>query len=140
MRTHIKHYEKYLMSLMLFAAGLKYKIEWKDKLPCGGILVPKYRVIYILASLPPTEKIATLLHELGHAIDDNFFNFKEENLVDTAYKKTYSNKKVNSKYHKIVMKCEKAAWNNGRNIAAMLGIRLGLWYTEIELQSLETYK
>lgn len=135
----LKHYKKYVKKIELFAFAIGVKIircESDD----DGIWLPWTRVVKISENMSEAEEIATLLHELGHAIDDIITpSGRYAQSTYRAYRALYKNKQTKRQL-KIVLAAEKKAWKYGRDIANRLRIRLGRWYNTIEEDSLESYK
>lgn len=136
-RESLKHIDAYRKRLGYFAAALRISIEYKE---CSseGIFFPSKSKIVIDKDLSDVEEIATLLHELGHALDDftTHYNHKE---LNRAYDKV-DDPVLSKKNLDLVLKCERRAWLNGVSIANRAKIRLGKWYTRIMQESLNSYK
>ena len=134
----LKHFDKYRKSIDAYAKAHRLKIRY-DRRGYESSFVPSLRVIKIEPHMSDSEEIATLLHELGHSIDDMLVvNGTMSRRMDKAYKSLYKNRA--SKVQKaMVYGAESRAWNLGRVIARELNIRLGKWYTSVEQFSLKTY-
>lgn len=130
-------YHEYIRRLELFSKALGVKVEYAPE-DGEGSFSPATRKIRIDPELSEAEEIATFLHELGHAVDDMLIDDKVYALIDKAYTIVYD-KKVSKKQQALVVNCEKRAWQYGRSIAKQLKIRLGKWYTAIEVDCLRRY-
>lgn len=139
MDRKLKNYKIYLKRLKLFARANKVSIVIAES-DSEGVWMPLVRRIRLDENLSNSVEIASLLHELGHSIDDLMWvKLAESKEVDKAYEAMYS-EKVSSKQRKIVVEFEERAWKNARNIAKRLNIRLGKWYYKTEKKFLNTYK
>ncbi len=135
----LKNYELYLKRLTLFAAAVNVKIVL-DEFQDDGVWVPLSGTIRIDDRMSESDIIATILHELGHSMDDILSKTEDhENAIFSAYKATYKNKQ-NKKQLQIVLDSEHRGWAYGRDIAKRLRIRLGKWFDDAEAESLQTYK
>lgn len=130
-------YDEYLKRLETFAKALGIKIEYAPE-DGEGSFSPAHKKIRIDPDLGPSDEVATILHELGHAVDDMLIDDKVYALLDQAYSLVYEDK-VSKKQQALVMNCEKRAWQYGRSIAKQLKIRLGKWYTSVERECLRRY-
>lgn len=136
----LKHYKEYIERLTLFASAIGVKIEYVESASSDGIWFPAARKIKIDDDLTEQEEIATLLHELGHSMDDILSaEWHKEKRLGRAYTAMYS-KKPTKKQVKLVVECEQRAWNYGRDIARRLNIRLGKWYSVSEQDGLKSYR
>ena len=92
-------------------------------------------------SLSQTDEIATLLHEIGHALSD-LFDTPDADIkaINNAYGMIYTQEKVSDKNMSIVLATEQRAWDNGRELAKRLKIKLGKWYSDVEKACLKEYK
>jgi hypothetical protein len=134
----LKKYDEYLEILKIYAKciGIKLKIgDFDDE----GMWLPYTNTIKVDKYMSNADEIATILHELGHAIDDAFDMSYKLGDIHAAYEAVY-NTKATKKQKSLVIKCERLAWKNGRAIAKQLKIRLGKWYTEVEKESINSYK
>lgn len=131
----LKHYETYLKRLDLFAAAINVKIIFGE-VESEGIWFPRLKTVKIDDNLTNSETIATILHELGHALDDVLLSDLK---LHKAYHRLY-NDKANAAQKIMVIDTEKKAWDSGRDIASRLNIRLGKWYDQQEAVSLKAYK
>ena len=135
----LKHYDDYKARLINFALAHEIEVRF---VPGGeDAWLPAKRIIRIDEEQSDVDKIASLLHELGHAIDE-LTNINEKKIaeLEDAYKVVYTAKRISSKRKRTVLSHERKAWKIGRAIAKVLKIRLGKWYTDIEHRCLEAYK
>jgi hypothetical protein len=135
----LKHYKTYLQRLHLFskAIGVKIVIVENDD---DGVWLPWTRTVKINDDLSQAAEIATILHELGHALDDILTpSARSASKMYKAYRAIYRNK-YTKKQLALVLQAEKKAWRYGRDIADRLGIRLGKWYDKEEIESIKAYK
>lgn len=134
----LKKYDEYLKRLILFAYALDIRVEFTESTD-NGCYVPRKRLILISDDLPHSNTIASLLHELGHVLDDIFLEeYLSNTELDDAYKKTYAGKH-NKKELSLVILCEMRAWKTGRAIAERLRIPLGKDYDRLEKACLSDY-
>lgn len=136
----LKHTEAYFKRLHTFASAMGIIVISDIDVDGEGQWIPTRNKIKIDQDLADSQLIATFLHELGHALDDITFNDpKHEERLGKAYYAVYQNtaKKTQTK---LVVECEKRAWQKGRIIAKKLRIKLGKWYDEEEADCLAAYK
>lgn len=133
----LKRYDDYLDKLKLYAEACEITIEYKS-VDGDGVYVPSRRKIVLDPDLPESTEIATLLHEIGHSMDDTLINKRTEKVMDRAYKAFYDQSASKKQVEKVV-ECEKRAWIYGRSIAKKLRIPLGKWYDYEEKSALEGY-
>lgn len=139
-KTVLKHYTSYLERLHAFSAAMGVKVISDEDVDGEGIWLPTRNTIKIDQNMTQTDEIATFLHELGHMLDDiKSLPAKEMAKLDKAYKSFYASKAKKTQIT-LVYECEKKAWNNARNIAKKLKIRLGKWYYHAEVESLKGYR
>ncbi len=136
----LKHYEAYLERLFAFAKATGVKIRYDENQSSEGVWMPSIRKIKLDTDLSQSGEIASLLHELGHSLDDMLstpakLDEKLYKAYDAMYKDTCTKKQ-----RALVVACEERAWNNGRDIANRLRIRLGKWYDQAEKYCLDSYK
>lgn len=137
-RKNLKNYHLYLDKLERYAEGIQITVVRKEE-NGEGVYIPTKRLIRLDPDLEQVEEIATFLHELGHAIDDHFINDKVNPKLERAYRTVYHGKPT-SKQVSAVVECEQRAWDNGRKIARILRIPLGVWYTDEEKRCIALYK
>lgn len=135
---NLKHYTKYLDILLIYAKAMDIRIDFSPYNGNGAWMVAA-RKIKIDSEMSEAEEIATILHELGHVLDDAFQMSKSPNEVTDAYTCIYTGK-YTKKQKRLVIKAERLAWANGRKIAKLLKIRLGKWYTDVQKSSINAYK
>ena len=135
---NLKNYLLYLEKIETYAQVLDIKIEHKTE-PSDGVYIPTRRTIRIDPDLDESSDIATLLHELGHAIDDHFSHGGIDPKTEAAYRVVYNGNPSEAQL-KLVVEAEKLAWLNGRKIAKALRIPLGKWYDDEEKDAIRLYK
>ncbi len=133
----LKYYAEYRAALHKYAKGIGIKIQYTHS-DSEGIYLPAQNLIKLDREMEDHEVIGTLLHELGHVMDDVFASKKGFTRLDAAYKAVYA-KKYTAKQHRLVLDCEKRAWKNGKAIAKQLKIPLGKWYTKMTRMYLGSY-
>jgi len=135
----LKHYERYISSITNFASALDIEIIYKPYDESAAWL-PSTNKIIMDDNVSQTEEVASLLHELGHAVSD-LFDTPDADIkaIEKAYGVIYTNSPVSAKNLSVVLATEQRAWNTGREIAKRLKIRLGKWYTNVELECMEAY-
>lgn len=135
---NLKHYKKYLKSLVKFANAIGLKVEFKPEAG-DGVYLASYRKIRIDDDMTQAETISTLLHEIGHALDDFVSGDLGDIKVHKAYHAMYYGKPT-KKQRAHVVRCEKKAWDNGVSVALHLKIRLGAWYFNHMHASINSYR
>jgi len=130
--THIKKLLRLSKALGIKVAFIHY--------PGNGAWHPAVNKISVDRDLEGTELVSTILHELGHVVDDLANRSDREwRKLDKAYSKVYKNK-ASTKQLRLVLKHERRAWTFGREIARLLKIKLGKWYDRDEKDSIADYK
>lgn len=137
-RKNLANCEEYFLTLKCYAKALKIKIIYAH-IDCEGIYIPNRRTIKLDPDLDDQELIATLLHELGHSLDDALVTKTTYRHLDKAYPRVYDNKGTKQQLQ-TVLSCEKRAWICGKAIAKRLKIPLGKWYNRISKRNLRTYR
>jgi hypothetical protein len=139
MRHKLKNYQLYLQRIELYAQVLDVGIEYRVH-PQDGAFVPTRRKVVIDPDLSETDTLATLLHELGHFLDDTILRDNPSmGKLSEAYYAVYGDKYTNSQLE-IVVKCEERAWDYGEVIAKQLKIKLGKWYTDNKKDAIRSYR
>ncbi len=95
--------------------------------------------IYINEDQSQKEMIATILHELGHAICFDLTELSFTREIHKAYNALYHDIPTRQQ-KKIVLDCEKLAWKYGKNLARKLKIPLGKWYVPTRERALNSYR
>lgn len=134
----LKHFDAHKRKLKRYAKAIGIKLKYR-KLDTEGVYGWKSRSIWIDVDLENSEEISALLHELGHAMDDDLTNFKSMFKLNRAYDAIYSPGYTQHQLE-LVLACEKRAWKYGKIIAKMLKIPLGKWYTSFARESLQSYR
>lgn len=129
----------YKKRLLLFAQAVNIRVQYRP-VDGDGAYIPVKRKVIIDDDLTPEEEIATLLHELGHVLEDAMApdNNKRDRL-ERAYVRVYDAKETPNQL-RMVLRCERKAWAMGRAIAILLGIKLGPWYDKSIKDSIAAYK
>lgn len=137
MRRQLKHYETYIKLIRSYAKGIHLKIEFVDG--DNGVFSAQLRRIRCGTEQDETAIVATLLHELGHALDDALVNRKTFRAMSKAYI-ALEHKKANAKQRRAIVKTEQRAWAYGKIIAKILCIPLGKWYDTYSRRYIREYK
>lgn len=132
----LRRYEDYLTKLQHYAAACDIEIEYRLE-PSDGLYIPSQRKVVLDKDLEPGEEIATLLHELGHMLDDALQ--EPDSNLNRAYQAVYR-KKPTINQRRLVLECEQRAWDCGRGIAKKLRIPLGKWYDREMQDALQSYR
>ncbi len=138
MITKLKHYSRYKQKINFYCKAVGLKLIYRAE-PSEGVYLPSRHQVIIDSDLEETTEIAIILHELGHALDDALSLKRDLNKRDDAYKVIYKTKYTQQQLRRVI-KCEVCAWKTGRYIAKILKIKLGLWYTIVQNESLKSYK
>lgn len=134
----LKNFEDYMDKLRRYAKGCGIKIVYTD-CPGDGQYNPQLRQVKLDKDLPESTEVATLLHELGHSLDESLSNKRIIGFYDKAYLAFYSSKGT-KKQKLAVLACERRAWVFARAIARNLQIRLGKWFELEQREALRGYK
>jgi hypothetical protein len=137
----LKNYKPYLRQIKRYAKLCNVEIVFKKEVDGVGEYVPNRRRVALEKGLDQSAIISTLLHELGHFIDDfrnpeNNLNNKFHNDGRTAIERE---REMTSQQKKKILKIEREAWKNGRALARQLNIPLGSWFYRDEKSSLNSY-
>ena len=137
----LRNYKIYMKQIKAFAKLCNIRITFVKNMPECGEYRPNRREVLVDKDLPEAVKISTLLHELGHFMDDlrnplnnfaNRFHNDGRNAIDQERHLTMLQKKR-------ILKTEKEAWKNARALASQLSIPLGKWFYQDEKSSLNSY-
>ena len=140
MDRNLRNYNKYLDSLLLYAKAHNISVAFKE-VPGDGQYVPAKREIQIDNDMSQSSVISTILHELGHALDDSISWKKPNSYLGKAYDAVYSiTGSPTAKQLEAVIACEKRAWDMGEVIAKQCKIKLGKWYFKGKLSALNNYR
>lgn len=138
----LKNYRIYKKKILALCRTMNLKVKWVKNLEHFGEYDPNKRTILIDGTYSESEVISTLLHEIGHFIDDtrnpNRFQMKHHYHGYDKLEKEYSTLTVNQK--EAVMRAEMSAWKNARALARQLNIPLGKWFYKDETRCLNTYR
>ena len=135
----LKHYKAYISRLKLFAKAMNIRVTFDD-IDEDGLWIPSTRRIRINKDSSQSVKVASLLHELGHSMDDMLTTpYKEAMKVHRAYGSIYTKRFLQSQ-RSLVLKIERNAWRISLDIASRLHIRLGFWFYEFKRVCLYTYR
>lgn len=136
----LPNYDLYLNKLEDYAQACELKIEWGNG-DEEGYYMPTRRKIVVDPHMTDSATIATILHELGHVLDETLYSKGLEKVMDKAYKSVYKDKSKPTRKQKArVLACERKAWQYGRGIARKLRIKLGKWYDKEEKEALLSYR
>jgi Zn-dependent peptidase ImmA (M78 family) len=134
----LKNYDKYLEKIEHYAQACEITIKYGQE-DGDGSYSPARRTVKIDENLSDSAELATLLHELGHVLDDSTRQRFEEPKLSSAYNAVY-NKKPTKKQIELVLECEEAAWVYARAIAKKLRIPLGKWFDDEMKDGLDSYR
>lgn len=135
----IPNYSIYHKKLVRFIHSLGVKLIEKDDAEDDGMYIPLRKTIRIAGELGPAEEIAVLLHEVGHVLDE-IVGFKLHTAsLEKAYAAIYTGK-FTEHQRKLVLRTEKRAWVNARELARYLKIPLGKWFSDTQKQCLNDYR
>lgn len=134
---NLKNYKKHLSKLIALANAFGVTVEFKPEID-DGIYIPSKRKIRIDDDMTQTETIATLLHEIGHLLDDVANIDVNHRQMSKAYRAVYHGRPT--KLQKIVVvNCEYRAWVIGQTLALALKIKVGTWYNVHMESALNSY-
>jgi hypothetical protein len=137
----LKNYKSYLKKIKAYAKLCNVSIVFKKEVDGTGEYRPSRREVVIEKGLPQSAILSTLLHELGHFVDDltnpsNHFSNRFHNDGRTAIE---NDRDLTMLQKKRILKLEKEAWKNARALARQLNIPIGSWFTKDEKSSLNSY-
>jgi hypothetical protein len=135
----IPRYGVYMSRLRKFAKSVKMKIKIKVSTDEGGAYIPSMRLIVLDSDNSKADMLAALLHELGHFIDHTIIKTRYTSELERAYKKVYTSKST-LRQKQLVLDCEKAAWQVGKNLAKQLDIPLGKWFYKVKRYCIHEYR
>lgn len=138
MRASLKNYDAYASSIRLYCKTIRIKLEF-SAVDGDGAYVPARRLIRVDPELSEANTIAVLLHELGHLLDDTILNKEKFREVEKAYTSLHK-RKLRPGHKKTIIRTEVRAWEYGRVVAKILGIRLGKWYDSARAECIKAYK
>lgn len=137
LEMNLKHYDKYLNKLTVFANSLGYYVVYRLE-ESDGLFVPSNRRIVLDKELSEANTVAVFLHELGHAFQHYFKHIKKAEYA--RLERAYTAKRPTKAQEKLTLAYEKEAWEIGKLIAAVLKIKLGTWYDEIARYYVTSHK
>lgn len=134
----LKKYEAYIDRLSFYACALNIDITYSDSIEHDGFYNDATKRITLCEGLDDSSEVATLIHELGHAVDDTFRPSPRS--LDRAYQKDFTNTPLTRRQKAMILACERSAWRSGRVIAKRLKIPLGKWFDDEEAESMRIYR
>lgn len=137
----LRNYKSYMKKIKAYAKLCQVRVVFRSDVDCTGVYYPQQRTVVVDKDLDEPAKISTLLHELGHFMDDlrtplNHFSNRFHNDGRTAIEE---DRHLTMLQKKRILKLEKEAWKNGRAIARQLKIPLGQWFDKDEKSALNSY-
>jgi hypothetical protein len=138
-RTKLPAFLRYKKSIINFAKVFRIRILIKENVEGEGEYLEGVNWINVDDDLTDQETIATMLHELGHAMDFLFNPSMTGSQSEKAYEKFYTEKHSKSQ-RQLVLGAENRAWDNGKVIAQRLKIPLGTWYLREKQISMKNYR
>lgn len=135
----LKNYKKYLKLLRRFCKIQQIKLVIEKKSTSGTRYVGQHRSIFIDGSETDSTKIAGLLHELGHVLDEYTASKGQLKFLLNAYPAFYA-ETPGVKQEEEVVQAEVRAWKYGIVIARVVQIPLGKWYFKEKNKSLKSYR
>lgn len=133
----LPNYDAYQAKILAYAEACEIKVQYRDQ-PGDGAYIPTLRKIAIDKDLPESTEIATLLHELGHAMDETLLDKRVAKRLNRLYMRVYTVKLSKARLGEII-DCERRAWALGRSVAKSLRIPLGKWFEREEQDALAQY-
>ena len=100
------------------------------------------RKVVVSSMLPPALQISSALHELGHFID---FQKNSDAHFHSVYAKQANRKLLTGapmtrRQKDAIWEYEVCAWAEARGLAKQLQIRIGKWFEQDRIESLNTYR
>lgn len=135
----LKHYRLYLAKLAALATSHGIKLRPRRGYEDDGVYSPRKRWITYDSELDQSRKIAVILHELRHALDDLTKTPLQWKKIDAAYGVAYKKRGQTREQKLAVLACERRAWLYGENIAKRLRIPLGRWFFQVKEDCLSDY-
>lgn len=138
----LKNYQLYLKKVKAYARLCEVSIIFKKEVDGTGEYRPGRREVAIERGLGQSAIISTLLHELGHFMDDlrnptnNFANRFHNDGRTAIEKELYLTQRQKNQ----VLKLEKEAWKNAEALARQLKIPMGRWFYQDKESSLNSYR
>lgn len=129
----------YFNRLIDFARSLQINIFYKNNVNIGYFL-PNKKEIIIDPKLTLDQQIFSILHELGHHLDDVENNYKYDDIYGKANKKVEKELSLSIREYNVLNECEIRAWKKGEIIAKLLDIRLNKGYSIFKKSCLSGYR
>lgn len=134
----LRKHEEYLEKIFQYCSAVEISVVYRLE-PSDGVYMPSRRQIVLDKDLEPHEEVATLLHELGHAMDDSLTSGTPQyKKLERAYRVIYD-KRPTKRQKELVHETEVRAWEYGKGIAKKLRIPLGKWYGAVRDEALLSY-
>ncbi|MBX2986711.1 MAG: hypothetical protein KF802_02340 [Bdellovibrionaceae bacterium] len=138
----LKKFKIYLRAIKAYCKAVNIKLIPVRGFEGCGEYDPNRRVIKYDNTLSNSDIISTLLHELGHYLDDlrnpNKYAGAHHYYGRTRLERNYVYLTVNQK--QVLFSTETEAWDNAEAIAKQLKIPLGNWFKKDKISSLNTYR
>lgn len=131
-------FDKYKKKCVEFAKALRYKVVYKANVEGEAEFSGPRRQITVDEDMTEPEIIASILHELGHAIDAIFtqnWTTEQNKAYDVFYDNLFTQRQKN-----LVVAAEIRAWDFAEELAVELGIPLGKWFFHERKVCLKGYK
>jgi hypothetical protein len=135
----LKYFKEYCQRLDLYAKANGITICYTSDQDSEGEWIPRSRKINLDPDQDESSFICTVLHELGHALDDMALEAHKFKRLTQIYSGFYEGQ-ATPKQIKEVVECEIRAWNLGRSVAKALKIRLGAWYDKEQQYYIKDYR
>ena len=135
-------YKKSLRKIVKYSRFRGVRLHWLPDLSSKGCFIPsaKRNDIYVDNLLAPKERIAVLLHEIGHHLDycADHMSFYSREIIEARARMTLEIPLTREQKDSL-LKCERRAWKKAKGIAIRLQIPLGLWFYKEQKSNLASY-
>ena len=140
-------YRKYLRRIVKYSKKRGVKLCALPDLSCGGAFIHSFfdkkggkNRIYVDTLLPPSERIAILLHEIGHHLDycGNSESFFTRDIIEARFRHD-KNLPLTQDQKKKLLISERRAWKKAESLATRLEIELGDWFNKERNKDLASY-